>query len=455
MVCQWYTWTGVRLLVVTRAWQDCSSVFDNQKLGAVMSSATSSPIDTANAQALERIFASRPFWIDVRPAREILPQVDDYTVLHAGPPLSWDAMCGPLQGAILGALQYEGWAADEAAAQSLVDAGKITFLPCHSVGAVGPMTGIITSSMPLMVVENREYGNRAYATLNEGLGKVLRFGANDASVLRRLRWLQQVVAPALHAALQHADGLDLRVMMAQALLMGDEMHQRNVAATSLLVRALMPHLVRAAPVPGHLGEITDYLTGNDQLFLNVAMAAAKATMDVAVGLPGCTLVTAMARNGTDFGVRLAALGERWFTAPVQMPRGLYFPGFSAADANPDLGDSAIVETFGLGAFAMIASPAVAQFVGVGGLAEARRYTEEMMEITVGRSPHLLLPTLDGLGVPTGIDVRRVVETGLVPWINTGIAHRQAGIGQIGAGVVQAPLECFVQALEAFAASWDR
>jgi hypothetical protein len=216
----------------------------------------------------------------------------------------------------------------------------------------------------------------------------------------------------------------------------------------------MPRLVRAAPAPDYLGEIADYVTGNDQFFLNVAMAAAKVTMDSAAGIPGCTLVTAMARNGIDFGVRVSATGERWFTAPVGMPKGLYFPGFSAGDANPDLGDSAIVETLGLGAFAMAASPAVARFVGVGGPAEAGRYTEEMLEITFGRSPHLLLPTLDGLGVPTGIDIRRVVETGIVPWINTGIAHRQAGVGQIGAGVVQAPLDCFVQALEGFASSLE-
>lgn len=419
-----------------------------------MSAEIRSSIDTANEQALERVFASRPFLIDVCPAHELLPQISDYTVMHAGPPLGWESMCGPLRGAILGALQYEGWAPDEAGAHSLIEAGKITFLPCHSASAVGPMTGLITSSMPLMVVENREYGNRSYATLNEGLGKVMRFGANDENVLKRLHWLQQVVAPALHAALQRTGGLDLRVMMSQALLMGDEMHQRNVAATSLFVRALMPHLVRVAQVSEHLGEITDYLTGNDQFFLNVAMAAAKVTMDAAMGIPGCTLVTAMTRNGTDFGVRIGGLGERWFTAPVQMPKGLYFPGFSAEDANPDIGDSAIIETLGVGAFAMAASPAVAKFVGVGGLAEARRYTEEMMEITVGRSPHLLLPTMEGQGVPTGIDVRRVVETGIAPWINTGIAHRQAGVGQIGAGVAQAPLDCFVQALEAFAADWE-
>ena len=419
-----------------------------------MSTSIRSLIDKANEQALERVFASRPFLIDVCPAHEVLPELSDYTVLHAGPPLDWETMCGPLRGAILGVLQYEGWAADEPEAASLIEADKITFSPCHGAGAVGPMTGLITHSMPLMVIENREYGNRSYATLNEGLGKVLRFGANDESVLKRLRWLQQVVAPALHGTLERAGGLDLRVMMAQALLMGDEMHQRNVAATSLMVRALMPHLVRAANVSEHLGEITEYLTGNDQFFLNVAMAAAKATMDTVMDIPGCTLVTAMARNGTDFGVRIGALGERWFTAPVQMPKGLYFPGFGEEDANPDIGDSAIIETLGLGAFAMAASPAVARFVGVGGLAEARRYTEEMMEVTVGRSPHLLLPTMDGLGVPTGIDIRRVVETGISPWINTGIAHRRAGVGQIGAGVAQAPLDCFVQALEAFAAAWE-
>lgn len=411
-------------------------------------------IDAANAAALERIFASRPFLIGVRQAHEVLPGMDKHTVLHAGPPLQWEAMCGPLRGAILGVLQYEGWAADEAAAQALIDAGEITFRPCHSANAVGPMTGLITQSMPLMVVENREFGNRAYTTLNEGLGKVLRFGANDASVLQRLHWLQDVAGPALDAALQRAEGLDLRVMMAQALLMGDEMHQRNVAGTSLIARALIPHLVRAAPAPEHLGDITDYLTGNDQFFLNVAMVAAKATMDAATHIPGCTLVTAMARNGTNFGVRIGALGERWFTAPVEMPKGLYFPGFTAADANPDIGDSAIVETLGLGAFAMAASPAVAQFVGVGGFSQARRYTAEMEEITAGRSPHLLLATLDNQGVPCGIDIRQVVETGIVPWINTGIAHRQAGIGQIGAGVVQAPMDCFVQALEAFAETWN-
>lgn len=418
-----------------------------------MSLASPISIEAANAQALQCLYAARPYLVAVQPARDLLPQLGAATILHAGPPVAWEAMCGPMQGAVIGAVHYEGWAADLTSAQALVASGQIRMQPCHSLSAVGPMAGIISPSMPLMVVENREHGNRAYCTLNEGLGKVLRFGAHDASVVERLRWLQHTVAPALHTALQRLGGLDLRVMMAQALSMGDEMHQRNIAATALLGQALLPQLARTVPAPEPLGAITDYLTSNPQCFLNVAMAAAKVTMDTVVGLPGCTLVTAMARNGTEFGIRLSALGERWFTAPAPLPQGLYFPGFSALDANPDMGDSAIVETLGLGAFAMSASPAVAQFLGLGGWAEARRYTEEMLEITAGRHPHLLLPTFDDLGVPSGIDVRRVVETGIVPWINTGIAHRQAGIGQIGAGVAQAPLACFVQALEAFAAAY--
>ena len=238
-----------------------------------MSLASPSPIDAANEQALQRIYAARPYLMALRPARELLPQLGEYTVLHAGPPLTREAMCGPIRGALLGAVQYEGWAADMEAAQALIEAGRITLQPCHSVNAVGPMAGLITPSMPLMVVENRKHGNRAYCTLNEGLGKVLRYGANDASVLERLRWLQQVVAPALHRGLQHADGIDLRVLMAQALLMGDEMHQRNVAATALLGQSLLPHLARTVPAPEPLGAITEYLTGNQQLFLNVAMAS--------------------------------------------------------------------------------------------------------------------------------------------------------------------------------------
>jgi len=404
-------------------------------------------VDAANAEALGRLVEGEPALVDCRPAREAIG-LPDRTVLHAGPPLEWTRMCAPLQAAVLCAIRYEGWAHDDRRAQGLVEQGAVTLAPCHHWQSVGPMTGIITASMPVLVVENRARGNRAHATINEGLGKVLRFGANDDSVITRLRWLRDEAGPLFGAALRASGGIELRPLMARALGMGDEMHQRNVAASSLLGRALMPHLARATRDTAALARLAEFVGANDQFFLNVAMAAGKAMADPALGVAGSTLVATMARNGTDFGIRVAGLGERWFTAPVNTPRGLYFPGYGPDDGNPDIGDSAIVETIGLGGGAMAASPAVARFVGAGGVAEALAVTEEIGEITIAEHPHFRIPALDDRGVPVGIDVRRVVETGITPLINTGIAGRTAGTGQIGAGVVRAPLACFTQALEA-------
>jgi hypothetical protein len=435
--------------VVHVAWQPPPA--DSASLAALERlEARREAIDAANARALDRLVNGEPFLVDCRPAREAL-ELPDRTVLHAGPPLDWDRVCEPMRAAVLCAIRYEEWAANDDAARALVARGQVRLAPCHHWRAVGPMTGIITPSMPVLVVENRAHITRAHATINEGLGKVLRFGANDDSVLARLRWLAGEAGPLLGAALRASGGLDLRSLMAQALRMSDEMHQRNVAASSLLVRALMPHVARAGGKHGAVARLAAFVAGNDQFFLNVAMAAGKAMADPASGVADSTLVTAMARNGTDFGIRVSGLGERWLTAPVTMPVGMYFPGHGADDANPDMGDSAIVETIGLGGGAMAASPAAARFVGAGGMSEALAVTEEIREICLAEHPHFRIATLDERGAPVGIDVRRVVETGITPLINTGIAGRQAGVGQIGAGVARAPLACFTQALRALAA----
>ena len=407
-------------------------------------------IERANAEALGRLTGGEPFVTDCRPAWEAL-ELPEHVVLHAGPPIAWERMCEPMRAAVLGAIRYEAWAANDDAARALVEGGRVRLEPCHHWRAVGPMAGIVTRSMPVFVVENRAHGNRAHVTINEGLGRVLRYGANDDSVLARLRWLATEAGPLLGAALRAAGGLDLRALMAQALRMGDEMHQRNLAASALLARALMPHLARAGGRHHALARLAEFMAGNDQFFLNLAMAAGKAMADPAAGVADSTLVTALARNGTEFGIRVSALGERWFTAPVEMPVGLYFPGYGPDDANPDLGDSAIVETIGLGGIAMAASPAVARFLGAGGVSEALAATTAMREISAGEHPIFRVPALDERGVPVGIDVRRVVETGITPIINTGIASRRAGVGQVGAGVVRAPLGCFTAALEALAA----
>jgi hypothetical protein len=402
-------------------------------------------VEQANREALRRILAAQPVLTDVRRAGDLIAQLDaGRLVLHAGPPIEWARMCGPLRGAICGAAVFEGWARDLAAAEELAASGGIQFTPNHHFGAVGPMTGITTRSMPLLVVENRAFGNWAACTINEGLGKVMRFGGNDAEVLARLAWLRDEFGPLLGKALR-SGAVELNPLIARGLAMGDEMHQRNVACTSLLLRALAPSLAAAG---GRLEQAFAFMAGNDQFFLNVAMAMAKGILDPARGIEGSTIVTAMARNGTDFGIRIAGRGDEWFTAPVEMPQGLYFPGFSAADANPDMGDSAILEAVGLGAFSMAAAPAVAGFVGAGGFAEAVATTRAMADIAASRHPHWRIPSLEFAGAPVGIDARRVVETRIAPAINTGIAHRRAGVGQVGAGVARAPLVCFERALVA-------
>jgi len=411
-------------------------------------------IEEANQEVLRRMLAGEPTLVDVVPGVQAIPDLADHVILHAGPPIGWDRMCGPLRGAIMGVAVFEGWAEDLDEAGEKAAAGSFMFHPNHHFGAVGPMTGLTTKSQPLLVVENKAFGNRAYCAINEGLGKVMRFGGNDAEVLDRLRWIKEVLGPALGRAVREADGIPLKPLIARGLTMGDEMHQRNVACSTLLLRQLAPELARTAKSTEELAACLGFIGRNDQFFLNVAMAMGKALTDPARSIDGSSVVTAMSRNGTEFGIRVSGTGDRWFTAPVEMPVGLYFPGFSERDANPDIGDSAIVETIGLGAFAMAAAPAVVGYVGAGRASEAAAFTRSMAEIVVGPNPAWTIPAMDFAGVPTGIDIRLVVETGLAPTINTGIAHREPGVGQVGAGVVKAPLNCFEQALVAFAATMD-
>jgi Protein of unknown function (DUF1116) len=411
-------------------------------------------IDEANATAVRRVLDALPVLTGVGRALDVIPGMVEDVLLHAGPPITWDRMSGPVRGAVIGALLYERRAGTEREAVALVESGRIRFDPCHHHGAVGPMAGITSPSMPVYVVENRAGGNRAYSTLNEGYGKVLRYGAYGPDVLERLRWMERTLAVALGRALELAGGIDLKTLIAQALQMGDEGHNRNRAGSALLGRWLAPHLARVGLPPDEASPVFRYLADNDLAVLNPVMAACKATMDAAHGIEGSTLVTAMARNGTEFGIRVSGLGDRWFTGPAEVPRGLYFPGFTADDANPDVGDSTITETAGIGAFAMAAAPAIVTFVS-GTARDAMTSTLEMYEITLAENPAFGIPSLDFRGTPTGIDIRKVVRTGILPRINTGIAHRNAGVGQIGAGLVRPPRACFETAVQAMVAALGR
>lgn len=406
-------------------------------------------IRTANAKALDIINASHPLAVGIGKAIEVIPGMGEDLILHAGPPIAWTRMCGPMKGAVMGAMIYEGRAKDHVEAARLAESGAVRFEPCHHHAAVGPMAGVISPSMPVWIIENTRYGTKAFATLNEGLGKVLRFGAYSPEVIERLEWMEKVLASILSQALRRHGPLDLRALISQALQMGDEGHNRNKAGTSLLIRELAPAIALAEAADADRSSVLKFMHSNDHFFLNLTMPAAKSCADAFAGIPFCSMVSAMARNGTDFGIRISALGGRWFTAPAPRVKGLYFTGFSEKDANPDLGDSTICETYGIGGFAMASAPAIVQFVG-GAASDAERLTLAMYTITVGESTNYRIPVLGFRGTPTGIDLLKVVERALVPVVNTGIAHREPGVGQVGAGLVEPPLACFEEALAAFA-----
>jgi hypothetical protein len=406
-------------------------------------------VESANEKAYAAFLNAQPVLIGVGIACEQLPGMGERMILHAGPPIPWQDMCGPMRGAVIGAILYEGWAANHEAAQRLVESSSITLEPAHHHQAVGPMAGVISPSMPVWIVENAAGGNRAFCNMNEGLGKVLRFGANSPEVIKRLHWMAQVLAPAMAAALAKLGPMELKPLIAQALQMGDEVHNRNAAASSLFLKKLVPAALHSGFDSHAIAEAVTFIAGNDHFFLNLSMAACKAMLDSAHGVPASSLVTAMSRNGVRFGIRLSGTDEQWFEAPSPVVGGLYFPSYGPDHAAPDMGDSSITETAGLGGFAMATAPAIVQFVG-GTPEDAVANTREMRQLTLGRNSAFTLPAMNFTGTPAGIDARRVLDTNITPIINTGIAHKEAGVGQIGAGITRAPLPCFTQAIIALA-----
>ncbi len=414
-----------------------------------LAAGTTVDLEKANAEAVRRILASKPVIIGIGIAADVVPGMARDLILHAGPPVSWEKMCGPMRGAVMGGLMYEGLAKTPAEAEALAASGKIRFDPCHHHDAVGPMAGVMTASMPVWILENKTFGNKAYCTLNEGLGKVLRYGAYSQEVLDRLRWMADTLAPILSAALGRHGHIDMKSVIAQVLQMGDEGHNRNRAGTSIIIRELAPHIVMLDRPKEDLSKALAFMNANDHFFLNLTMPSAKCTVDAAAGIEGSTIITTMARNGTEFGIKLSGLPGRWFTGPAGIVDGLYLPGYGPEHAARDIGDSVITETSGIGGFAMAAAPAIVKFVG-GSPADAVAVTMRMYEICTAENDAYQIPQLDFRGTPTGIDVRKVVETGILPAINTGIAHKDPGIGMVGAGLVKPPENAFRDALIAFA-----
>jgi len=409
-------------------------------------------MDEANRKVIAKVVAAQPVLKDNVPAKQVIKELNSgKVILHAGPPIEYKDMPATVQGSCVGAVLFEEWADNEADARKLLESGEIRFIPCHHVNAVGPMGGITTANMPVFVVKNETDGNYAYCTMNEGIGKVLRFGAYSEEVIDRLRWMRDILGPTLGKALRTLDnGLAVNSLIAKAIAMGDEFHQRNIAASLVFMKEMVPIITALDMDEKDRYDVIKFLADTDQFFLNVMMATGKSIMDGARTLTDGTVVTAMCRNGVNFGIRIAGMGDQWFTGPVNTPQGLYFTGYDGEDACPDIGDSAITETVGVGGMAMIAAPAVTRFVGAGGYEDALNTSNEMTEITIDHNPNYIIPNWNFKGTCLGIDARLVVEKGITPVINTGIAHKIAGFGQIGAGTVHPPIQCFEKAVLAYA-----
>lgn len=408
-------------------------------------------IDEANQAVIQRIRDGNVTLLDIVPAKSVISELQSRTLLHAGPPITYKEMIDPIQGSCVGAVLFEGWASTEEEARQLLESDSIRLIPCHHVDAVGPMGGITSGNMPVLVVKNNTYDNIAYCQMNEGIGSVLRFGSYNSEVIKRLEWMRDELGPVLSECLQSLPyGLSINPIISKAIAMGDEFHQRNIAASMIFMKEMSPIITKLELDDSIKHRVIKFLADTEQFFLNIMMAAAKAVMDGARQIEEGTIVTAMCRNGKEFGIRIAGMGDEWFTGPVNTPKGLYFTGFSEEDAAADMGDSAITETYGVGGMAMIAAPAVTRFVGTGGFEDALRISNDMDNIVVDHNPNLIIPTWDFKGAHLGIDARLVVETGITPVINTGIANRKAGLGQIGAGTVHPPLECFEKAILAYA-----
>jgi hypothetical protein len=408
---------------------------------------TEAQIDAANELVITKIQSARVFLVAVSQADKEIPFLKDGRALcHSGPPVAWEEMCGAMRAAICGAAVYEGWVGDLDQAAKMAASGGIKFDSAHAHHALGPMAGIISPSMPVFVLRNDTFGNTAVVTINEGLGKTLRFGANDQTVVDRLTWMERVLGPILAEALVKSGPIDMTGMLGRGIQRGDECHNRNKATTSLLIRELAPWMVRTSAPREDVADSLAFMHSNDHFFLNLSMGLNKATMEPVKDVPGSTIVTVMATNGHDFGLKVAGLGDRWLTAPVGYATGNYFKGYGAEDADYALGDSYISEAAGIGAFAMAAAPGIGQFIGISA-EDCVEYTMQMYRITLAEHLKYLIPALNFRGSPLGIDIRKVLITGVLPIINTGIAHKQPGIGQIGAGTVRPPMALFTQAAE--------
>jgi hypothetical protein len=410
-----------------------------------------SEIDEANRKAVDNILSAEAVLVDMRPAREAVPGFKDNLITHAGPPISWDRMLKVQKIAVLNAIVSEGLAETAQEADALVRRQEVTVEPNHKYGNVSGMCGVTSASNPVFIFKDSVHGNTSTDWMQTDMTS---FGDTYERGIKEVTFVRETLAPVMAATIKHAGGFNVKELLARGLQMGDELHGSFDATRGILMNWILPHIVRTDFPKETLGQVGDYFMGNGGRWFcgNLMMGGCKVMMDAAKGIKYSSIVTAMARNGVDFGIKVSTLGDAWFIGPAGEIKGFLFPGFTAGDAAPDIGDSAISESRGLGGTALPASPSQARLFG-GGLEEAVQHTKAMQKVSILEDPLFRIPYMDFVGVPVGIDIRKVLELNTVPRIDTGIAHKDGGHGIIGTGIADAPIEAFKKAIAAFAAEY--
>jgi len=410
-----------------------------------------SEINDANKKAADHIISAEAWLIDMKPARDAIPGFKDNLITHAGPPISWDRMLKVQKIAVINAIRSEGLADTPEAADRLVRRQEILVEPNHKYGNVSGMCGVTSASSPVFVFEDKIHNNTSTSWMQTDMTS---FGDTYERGMKEVKFVRETLAPVMTAIIKHAGGFNIKELLAKGLQMGDELHGSFDATRGVFMNWILPHIVRTDFPKETLGQVGDYFMGNGGRWFcgNLMMGCCKVMMDAAKGVKYSTVVTAMSRNGVEFGVKVSALGDSWYTGPAGEIQGFLFPGFTNADKAPDIGDSAISESRGFGGTALSASPSQAKLFG-GGLQEAVQHTKAMQKVSIAEDPLFRISYLDLVGVPVGIDIRKVVEMNTVPRIDTGIAHKDGGHGIIGTGISDAPVEAFKKALAAFAADY--
>lgn len=347
----------------------------------------------------------------------------------------------------MGAALHEKWAVSREDAEDKFRRNEIKLGACNDHATVGAGAGILSPSMPVLICRDMHNGNEGYCLPFEGRSGLGVWGVYNDDVEATLQVIEKQFAPAVNQVLTEQGGIPVKGIIARSLQMNDDIHTRQTAAGLILLSEIAPKLMHSDLDREAITMCIEMFSSSERWFHPLGMASAMSTIRGLKGTEYSTVVTAICNGGVNTGLKVAALGEQWFTAPAPMLTGSYLsPQWSEKDASPYCGDSTITEVVGMGAFAGAAAPSVLRLRG-GTYQDGINQSMDMRTLTVGLNSNYPIPLLDFTGPGLAIDIRKVINTGTPVVCHGGIISKDGG--QIGAGIATFPMEVYVDAMYAF------